>query len=481
MKFDWEMTRWTRTLGYCLASIVIATTPANAAPFCPATGPLDCSVPVEKLALLGAAVGEAALPVTAKHYKDNFHESCVTHDYCYRFGAETYGLTRNQCDTNFLNDMRHICKSWDWWGGIKTVASGGLSKAGCFAAAEAFHLAVERFGSGAWNDSGNGSRFCEYHGPTVSCSSNTYSSCWTQRVSEEGGGEMSCPKGMAISGIWCSGGYCDNKNLQCSPFSPGMQAQALTKRISEEQPDSSFRTDTLDKPSVLTGIKCTGSYCDNITGKVGHSTRREVVVKTTGWNSWTSEEQRYAGCPVGEFVTGMRCKGSYCDEISLHCSSFNTPQVLRSDLVPDDRHFNTPLDIQISTIRHRSSGKFADAYGSKRNDYGAVIRPEQGNDTQAWKFIPVGNGEYLIQQRSTGRYLDAYRSIERDYDVVTRPKQGDGTQVWQLRSIGNENYTIRQKITGRYLDSHEIREKDFRMVTRPRQHNDSQIWEIRLH
>ena len=456
-------------MSYSFFTVVITTTTVKSAPFCPVDSTLECSVP-----------GEFSLVPGVLHYKSNFHEACVAHDYCYRFGERTYGHTRTRCDSKFLSDMRDICNSWDWWGAVKTLATVGLSKGGCHGAAKAFHIAVSGFGKSAWNNSGEGSRFCEYHGPTVSCSSNPNSSCWTAEVSEERGGEMSCPQDMAISGIWCEGSYCDNKFLQCSPFGLSVQAQAPTKRISEEAPNSEFRVDRRDTPSILTGIKCTGDYCDKIVGKVGYSHNRRVVTKTTGWTPFTSEEQHYGGCPKNEFVTGIKCKGSYCDEISLHCSAFSFPQVSRDDLVPDNDHLTVPLDNPISTIRHRSSGKFADAHGSSQKDYGAVIRPAQGNDTQSWIFIPVGNGEYRIQQKSTGRYLDAYRSREKDYDAVTRPKQEDHTQIWQLKNIGGDIYTIQQKDTGRYLDSHEIIEKDFRMVTRPYQGNDSQRWVIRL-
>ncbi|XP_076466848.1 conodipine-P3-like [Babylonia areolata] len=41
-------------------------------------------------------------------YKDEFTPDCNRHDVCYGCGS-AHGLTRDDCDTAFLNDMRQTC------------------------------------------------------------------------------------------------------------------------------------------------------------------------------------------------------------------------------------------------------------------------------------------------------------------------------------------------------------------------------------
>ena len=48
-----------------------------------------------------------------------------------------------------------------------------------------------------------------------------------------------------------------------------------------------------------------------------------------------------------------------------------------------------------------------------------------GNDEQL-------GGEYSIQQVINGRYLDAYGSADNDYGAVTRPVQNNDTQRWLM-------------------------------------------------
>lgn len=40
-----------------------------------------------------------------------FYPACVGHDYCYRCGSCTYGLSRKQCDEQFRTDMLARCKT----------------------------------------------------------------------------------------------------------------------------------------------------------------------------------------------------------------------------------------------------------------------------------------------------------------------------------------------------------------------------------
>jgi hypothetical protein len=76
---------------------------------------------------------------------------------------------------------------------------------------------------------------------------------------------------------------------------------------------------------VMNGFNCTGSYCDNLQL---HCIPMPYGVATTDTYStnWFSEEYPARGvCGPGYWVTGIRCSGSYCDNIQLVCTRFITP------------------------------------------------------------------------------------------------------------------------------------------------------------
>jgi hypothetical protein len=71
-------------------------------PPCGGSKPLGCSIP-------------AAVLVVSEDYEaqaDKFHNACVTHDLCYRHGEATYGMTRKECDAEFLDNMKAACSGF---------------------------------------------------------------------------------------------------------------------------------------------------------------------------------------------------------------------------------------------------------------------------------------------------------------------------------------------------------------------------------
>ena len=120
---------------------------------CGGSKPLGCSLP--KIAYAAAAVGTVAesvwhVPNLGLYVlDDHFYAACVQHDFCYRHGLETYGLSREACDNDFLADMREIC-------GFDPL---------CRFVARQFYEAVHAKGEKAFRT--NDSSYCEYDGPPV--------------------------------------------------------------------------------------------------------------------------------------------------------------------------------------------------------------------------------------------------------------------------------------------------------------------------
>ena len=123
------------------------TRPANP---CSPQVPLGCSVP-------GWAT---AMHSSQSHYQEYFYPSCEQHDYCYRHGAATYGLSQTACDYQFLQDMQDQCHPDNF---LKLAMMADDDYVLCNAVATEFYLAVQKYGAQRFLS--NNSTYCEYDGP----------------------------------------------------------------------------------------------------------------------------------------------------------------------------------------------------------------------------------------------------------------------------------------------------------------------------
>jgi opacity protein-like surface antigen len=170
---------------------------------------------------------------------------------------------------------------------------------------------------------------------------------WTTWVSEEGGSPQTICSywNEAATGFGCLGSYCDWVRLQCEtmPFGTTLDAATdyWTPWFSEEHDDvemtvfdGGYWYATFDEhyqicqytgfphgwAGLVSGARCSGSYCDNIslecTQPVKVTSGGNVKVNTTncGWtaNSY-SEEQGSVDFGYNRYVVGAQCSGSYCD------------------------------------------------------------------------------------------------------------------------------------------------------------------------
>lgn len=103
---------------------------------------------------------------TTSHYQTEFHDACVQHDFCYRHGARSYGHTRDDCDTEFLNNMLAACPLPARGFIAKTMDvfnDGPTTRRVCLDTAKNFHAAIRQFGEKYFL--GDQSTYCEYDGP----------------------------------------------------------------------------------------------------------------------------------------------------------------------------------------------------------------------------------------------------------------------------------------------------------------------------
>lgn len=153
----------------------------------------------------------------------------------------------------------------------------------------------------------------------------------TPWVSEESPPAVCRRRGFAVHGISCRGRYCDDKLLICRRYSDGNDRirYSWSRQFSEEGGGNAR-----DDDGLVTGLACTGRYCDNISLQFARSATTRNLRGCYWRNEWYSEEgiverngrrgnadrdARSTSCENGEFVAGVRCRGSYCDDISLYC------------------------------------------------------------------------------------------------------------------------------------------------------------------
>jgi len=115
---------------------------------------LGCSVPI--LVSLTSDV--------YAHYRGYFYDVCAQHDYCYRHGFRTYGLDREACDAEFLDNMLKACPAPSRFGiGEILDAMSVESRNTCLATAAEFHAVVRRYGEDEFQS--DTSTTCHYNGP----------------------------------------------------------------------------------------------------------------------------------------------------------------------------------------------------------------------------------------------------------------------------------------------------------------------------
>lgn len=141
----------------------------------------------------------------------------------------------------------------------------------------------------------------------------------TRWFSEEDGG-MSDIKSLPMVGMACDGGHCDNKKLRWTKQLGDIvnQDPKFIKEISEEGGKNDMRCPQ-DRPLVCK-IQCTGANCDNM--KVHCCTLKEgwrINYGDVAYSGWFSDESPPKDCGGDRYTAGLKCSGSYCDNVEMYC------------------------------------------------------------------------------------------------------------------------------------------------------------------
>lgn len=142
--------------------------------------------------------------------------------------------------------------------------------------------------------------------------------------------------------------------------------------------------------SVATGLKCKGRYCDNVS--LGCS--EGLATQTNQWSPSFSEEDKdgYV-CPNGEFVQGLRCEGKFCDNVAVQCA--RTPELETKSCewragISEENGGTLEFGQGVYLKGLKCQGKYCDRlepYVCKTEE--VVCESEECKFEQAKKFAPV--------------------------------------------------------------------------------------------
>ena len=164
---------------------------------------------------------------------------------------------------------------------------------------------------------------------------------WQGPISEETSGTFCGPSNEAVNGFDCDGSYCDNVSIRCGtlPYGITMSHWNWKDFFSEEdngigqtssggwyQSDRSYSEvcNWAGAPSIMTGIRCRGRYCDDISIECGipmldvGGVQETIELENCSWTGPRSEEQSPLQLSNQQFISGIACYDSYCDNKTFY-------------------------------------------------------------------------------------------------------------------------------------------------------------------
>ena len=130
---------------------------------------------------------------------------------------------------------------------------------------------------------------------------------WTPYTSEEFP-PISCDNSSIFSAVQCSGSKCDNTRAYCTPTAGTRGASTWTSYFSEEGTNWRF----CSANQWVTGLACRGNYCDDISLQC--TTMTGIARHNCYWTGWISEENGgYLSFGNNYLAIGAQCNGNNCD------------------------------------------------------------------------------------------------------------------------------------------------------------------------
>lgn len=125
-----------------------------------------------------------------------------------------------------------------------------------------------------------------------------------------------CDTGSLPIAAWCIGDYCDNVGLMCWPTGASTGDSYWTPYFSEENSPWAPSAQFCGQGYWITGLRCAGSYCDDVSFRCSHIPN--VAQRYCYWTGAFSEEEPAQFFTPGSYAVGAQCTGSYCDNMNFY-------------------------------------------------------------------------------------------------------------------------------------------------------------------
>jgi hypothetical protein len=131
-----------------------------------------------------------------------------------------------------------------------------------------------------------------------------------------------CSSTRLMHGFECEGSYCDDLRMDCTAMS-GVQGESSWSDYFSEEGSYPADAHVCSPGEWVTGMDCNGSYCDNVAVRCTEvrraSDNRLSTATGCSWSEGRSEEDpAWSAGASNRFVRGVRCDGSNCDNMSFY-------------------------------------------------------------------------------------------------------------------------------------------------------------------
>jgi len=224
---------------------------------------------------------------------------------------------------------------------------------------------------------------------------------WTDWFSEEDGmpppdDNVSNDKRSAITGLRCRGAYCDDISVRICDNLQLSGDYTETSHISEENPTKLCFS---DKP-VVSSIVCWGYYCDDKVLRCREPSNFALGETIYYTPAFSEEGPAMQQCPPNYVLVGLSCSGGYCDNIILVCQEY---------------YMTYPCEIGEGTkckdCTDSAARKFANQCSVCNDGYflkeGLCIAAWYGQSASFWQKYGSGNTVVTISESSTFTRTDS--------------------------------------------------------------------------
>jgi hypothetical protein len=129
-----------------------------------------------------------------------------------------------------------------------------------------------------------------------------------------------CPWGF-VQGMTCSGRYCDDVTLQCCGTGLRALPPVYTPWFSDNTGgDLGPNPQLCPEGHYMSGLACRGSYCDDMRLACTSTGKPHANCAWTGFFSDPGDSLPSSqSCPAGQAAVGVECRGNNCDDLRIYC------------------------------------------------------------------------------------------------------------------------------------------------------------------